>query len=138
MNRYGAMMQRHWQRWLPEPYAAIRDADTFFAVLGELVARQVDELADELAGDDRPGEGYLAQVGRLSAARRQAEEIILPELVLLPPAGEEGDDQDHENDAAVAAQGRPLMTSHGHPSWPEIDAEQRERIGSPAGGEGMA
>src|SRR5271166_177987 len=27
MNRYGAMMQRHWQRWLPEPYAAIRDPD---------------------------------------------------------------------------------------------------------------
>ena len=29
-----------------------------------------------LAGDDRPGEGYLAKAGRLTAARLQAEEII--------------------------------------------------------------
>jgi hypothetical protein len=104
MNRYGAMMQRHWQRWLPEPYAAISDQGTFFAVLGDLVAQQVDELADDLAGDDRPGEGYLAKVGRLSAARRQAEESILPELVLLAPAGEEDDDQDDEDDVAATAQ----------------------------------
>jgi hypothetical protein len=34
------------------------------------------ELAGELAGDDRPGEGYLAKAGRLTAARHQAEEII--------------------------------------------------------------
>ncbi len=37
------------------------------SALGEEIARQVDELADELAGDDRPGEGYLAQAGRLMA-----------------------------------------------------------------------
>ena len=29
-----------------------------------------------MAGDDRPGEGYLAKAGRLTAARHQAEEII--------------------------------------------------------------
>ena len=40
------------------------------------LAGQVDELTDELAGDDRPGEGYLGKAGRLTAARQQAEEII--------------------------------------------------------------
>jgi hypothetical protein len=137
MNRYGAMMQRHWQRWLPEPYVEIRDPDSFFAVLGELVAQQVDELADDLAGDDLPGEGYLAKAGRLSAARRQAEEIILPELVLLPPAREE-DEGHHEDDTPATAQARPLVIGRGHPSWPETDAEQRERIGPPAEGEDLS
>jgi hypothetical protein len=133
MNRYGTMMQRHWQQWLPEPYAAIRDPGTFFAVLGDLVAQQVDELAGDLAGDDLPGEGYLAKVGRLSAARRQAEEIILPELVLLPPAGKE--DQDHEDGTPATAQARPAVISRNHPSWPETDAGQDERAGPPAEGE---
>jgi len=134
MNRYGTMMQRHWQQWLPEPYAAIRDPGTFFTVLGDLVAQQVDELADDLAGDDLPGEGYLAKVGRLSAARRQAEEIILPELVLLAPAGEEDD----EDDVPATAQARPAVIGRGHLSWPETDAEQRKRTGFPAGGEDLS
>jgi len=58
-------------------YAEIRDPDGFFAVLGDLIAAQVDELAYEIAGDDPPGEGYLAKVQRLTAARAQAEENIL-------------------------------------------------------------
>lgn len=35
-----------------------------------------DEI-DELAGDDPPGEGYLAKVGRLDAARAIAQELML-------------------------------------------------------------
>lgn len=34
------------------------------------------EQVEDLAGDDQPGEGYLAKAGRLTAARHQAEEII--------------------------------------------------------------
>jgi tetratricopeptide (TPR) repeat protein len=79
MNRYGAMAQRYWQQWLPEQYASMTDPDGFFSALGEEVARQIDELADELAGTDRLGDGYLAQVGRLMAARAQAEEVVLRE-----------------------------------------------------------
>ena len=32
-----------------------------------------------------PGEGHLARVARLNALRKQAEEIVLAALVLLPP-----------------------------------------------------
>ena len=32
-----------------------------------------------------PGEGYLARVARLNAMRKQAEEIVLAGLILLPP-----------------------------------------------------
>ena len=84
MNRYGAMARSHWERWLPQRYATIKDPDSFFSTLGQETARQIDELTAELAGDDQPGEGYLAKAGRLTAARSQAEEIILPQQVLLP------------------------------------------------------
>jgi hypothetical protein len=90
MNRYGLLAQRHWARWLPQRYATIPDPDSFFSTLGQETARQIEELADQLAGDDQPGEGYLAKAGRLTAARSQAEEIILPQQVLLavsPPVG---------------------------------------------------
>jgi hypothetical protein len=77
VNRYGQLAQQRWAQSLPEVYAEIRDPDGFFAVLGDLIAAQVDELAYEIAGDDPPGEGYLAKVQRLTAARAQAEENIL-------------------------------------------------------------
>jgi hypothetical protein len=94
MNHYGAMAREHWARWRPAQYAAIPDPDSFFSDLGTRVSDQIDQLAMELAGDDQPGEGYLGKAGRLGAARLQAEEIVLPEEVLLPP--EPGADEDED------------------------------------------
>ena len=85
MNYYGEMASRHWARWLPNRYAAIEDPDSFFSDLGNQAEARIDALADELAGDDQPGEGYLGKVGRLGQARRQAEEIVLPEMILPEP-----------------------------------------------------
>lgn len=78
MNRYGVIAQRHWARWLPSQYAAISDPESFFTTLGEEVARQIDDLTDELVGEIRRSDSYLAHVGRLFAARTIAEELILP------------------------------------------------------------
>ena len=61
-----------WPCFGPPWYAEIEDPDAFWAAIGRQLARQ----AGELAGDDRPGEGYLAKAGRLTAARYQAEEIM--------------------------------------------------------------
>ena len=85
MNRYGLMAQQHWAQWLPARYARIENPDNFFSELGMLTAERVDSLALELAGDDQPGEGYLAKAGRLGQARHQAEEIVLADLILLEP-----------------------------------------------------
>ena len=38
-----------------------------------------------MAGDDPRGEGYLAKVVRLTAARDRAQERVLGEYLLLPP-----------------------------------------------------
>ena len=125
MNRYGAMAQSHWARWLPQRYAAIKDPDSFFSTLGQETVCQIDELAAELAGDDQPGESYLAKAGRLTAARSQAEEIILPQQVLLAPEPETSEDPE-ENDSLSAITERPPIIDRSHPLWAEVNAEQQE------------
>lgn len=85
MNHYGIQAQRHWREWLPTRYAQIPDPATFFTELGQRVSDQVIELSASIAGPDIPGEGYLGKVGRLNAARMQAEELVLREEVLLTP-----------------------------------------------------
>jgi hypothetical protein len=92
MNQYGAMAERHWRRWLPSRVAAMADPTSFFSTLGEEAAERIEELTEELAGDDPPGETYMDKVGRLNMARLRAEEVVLPEMVLLPP--EPGADED--------------------------------------------
>jgi hypothetical protein len=94
VNRYGEMARDHWARWLPIQYAAIEDPDSFFSDLGHQAEMRIDSLADTLAGDDQPGEGYLAKVGRLGEARHRAEQIVLTEDILLAP--EPGADPDDE------------------------------------------
>jgi hypothetical protein len=94
MNEYGAMAQRHWQRWLPQRYAAIENPDAFFAGLGEEVSAEIaGRWAEMRAATGNPrGEDYMDRVGRLNAMRKQAEERVLAERVLLAP--EPGADDD--------------------------------------------
>jgi hypothetical protein len=91
MNRYGQMAMDHWSKWLPERVAGIPDPESFFSTLGLDVARQIDQLSDRLAGEDRPGETHLQKIGRLREARMTAESDILRQEVLL--AAESDDDQ---------------------------------------------
>jgi hypothetical protein len=125
MNRYGAMARSHWARWLPQRYATITDPDSFFSALGQETARQIDELTTELAGDDQPGESYLAKAGRLTAARSQAEEIILPQQILLASEPQTSEDP-QDNDLLTPSGERPLIVDRSHPLWAEVNAEQQE------------
>ena len=88
MNHYGVKAMRYWAQWLPRVYAGISDPEVFFTELGEEVAWQVEQLADFLAGDDWPGEGYLNKVARLTTARTVAERLVLPHLVMPAPEDE--------------------------------------------------
>ncbi len=124
MNRYGVMAPRHWARWLPRQYAAISDPESFFTALGEEAARQIDDLTDDLAGEIRHSDSYLACVGRLVAARAIAEELILPQGV-LPQAEPADDDQE---DVQSRCGERPVVVDRYHPSWAEVDAEPEFRV----------
>ena len=125
MNRYGVMARAHWARWLPQQYAAISDPDSFFSTLGQETEQQIDDLATELAGDDQPGEDYLANAGRLTAARSQAEEIILPQQILLAPEPETSEDPEETGPSGASGE-RPLVIDRSHPLWEEVNAEQQE------------
>ena len=91
MNQYGEMARRHWARWLPDRFAAIENPETFFTHLGEEAEQKITALAWDLAGDDTAGEGYLTKAGRLGEARHRAEQIVLTEMILLPPEPQTGE-----------------------------------------------
>jgi hypothetical protein len=127
------MGRQHWERWLPEQYAAIGDPDGFFTALGEEAARQVDDLAAQLAEEGGPCEGYLERAGRLASARARAEEIVLPQRVLPLPEAFADDEQDDGVGLRLEGGTRPPAVDPGHPSWADVDAEQRERADQPPG-----
>ena len=54
-----------------------------------------------LAGKDTPGEGYLEKVGRLNAAKMQAEEIVLAETVYSTVEDQDEDETDQETFAWI-------------------------------------
>ena len=85
MNHYGQIAMDHWERWLPAQFEAIPNKDSFFQDLGSRAESKIDELALDFAGNDPPGETYLAKVGRLGEARHRAEQIVLSEMILLDP-----------------------------------------------------
>jgi hypothetical protein len=89
MNWSGDLARRLWAHQLPEVYAEIHDPGEFFTVLGELIAADIDQLAAELAGDDPPGEGYLAKVQRLTSARETAQAMALSPYLDPPADGRE-------------------------------------------------
>ena len=126
MNRYGLMAQRHRAQWLPQRYATISEPDSYFSTLGQDVAQQIEDLTLELAGDDRPGEQYLAKAGRLTAARSRAEEIVLPQRVLLTPEPQTSQDPE-DGSPPPPSLALPLVVDRSHPAWAEVNAEQTER-----------
>ena len=126
MNRYGLMAQRHWAQWLPQRYATISEPDSYFSTLGQEAARQIEELTLELAGDDQPGEEYLAKAGRLTAARSRAEEIVLPQRVLPAPEPQTSEDPEDSSQPPPSL-ALPQVVDRSHPAWAEVNAEQTER-----------
>jgi hypothetical protein len=92
MNKYGRQAQEAWKVASPTRYSRIQDPEDFFTKLGEEAQEQVDGLLLKIAGPDPQGEGYLEKVGRLNAARNQAEEIVRYDL-LSPPESEDEEDE---------------------------------------------
>ncbi|MCL2586555.1 MAG: hypothetical protein FWE35_29355 [Streptosporangiales bacterium] len=87
MNEYGTMAQAHFRKYLPERYAAIENPQEFFTELGEEVSAEIaDRWAQMQAAAGNPaGEDFTDRVGRLNALKKQAEETVLNERVLLAP-----------------------------------------------------
>jgi hypothetical protein len=113
-----------WPWFGPPWYEQVEDLDAFLGAYWCALHLSAAELGELLAGDDPPGEGYLAKARRLTAARHQAEEIINHEY---GPLASLGDDEDEDGELPSDI-GRPVVVDRNHPSWAEVDAEQQERI----------
>lgn len=138
-SRFGPQARAHWTRWRPRQLAQIPDPETFFAELGEQVEQQVDQMASDLAGQDVPGESYLAKVGRLRMARFDAEAQVLRDLVLLPaeeppattatsPATTTTTTSSSSSwtstpDGAPQVDWLPTVLTPGHPRYSELDED---------------
>ena len=88
MNRYEQMAWDHWRQWRPRMLSGIEDPQAFFSTLGQETELEIDELAQQIAGADRPGETTLTKTARLREARISAESDLLPLRILLPPENE--------------------------------------------------
>jgi hypothetical protein len=100
MNKYGDQAMKTIRDFDPDRFGAIPEASrtAYFQALGLEIQGMVSDLSFELAGPDKAGEGYLEKVGRLNAAKLQAEEMAMNEMVYstLPP------DEDDEVDPETA------------------------------------
>ncbi|HRQ00741.1 MAG TPA: hypothetical protein PK781_09810, partial [Terrimesophilobacter sp.] len=83
MNKYGQMALSHWQATDPHRVAELSNPAAFFESMGLEMQTQVTNLASMLAGSDRQGETFLQKVARLTAARRQAEEVVMSQLAWI-------------------------------------------------------
>jgi hypothetical protein len=68
----------------PPWYERVENLDAYLGAYWCPLHLSAAELAELLAGDDPPGEGYLAKARRLTAARRQAQESISQEYGPAP------------------------------------------------------
>lgn len=99
MNRYGKHAEETWKMLAPTQYAQIPDPEVWFTTLGEESETSVGELSVQLAGPDPEGETYLEKVGRLNAARTQAEEIVRAEM--LTPQDQDPEDEDEADEPSL-------------------------------------
>lgn len=95
MNTYGKFAQDTWKMLAPRQYELIVNPEEWFTNLGKEAENAVGDLSVKIAGKDLQGESYLEKVGRLNAAKTQAEEIVRVEI-LTPQAEELTEDEDQE------------------------------------------
>jgi hypothetical protein len=103
MSRYEQLAQTWWSTNRPAELSLMTDPDAFFSTLAAQIEGRIAAVQDLLAGPDPAGETYLGKVGRLNAARSQAEEVALDELVWSLGPEEEPQEETSELGAVIVA-----------------------------------
>jgi len=127
MNRYGRMAYDHASQHQPKSFASMADPITLFSRLGEEVENRVTTLRDQLLGSLRPSESLEDYRQRGYQARRQAEEVVLAEMVWTEPEPTTHPDDDQ----VLAYRSQLAMVSRALASadrdWTEVPAELPHR-----------
>lgn len=93
MNKYGEEALKHWQRWRPAHLAAIQasegGAQHYFTRLGERIARDIGELAKNMAAAENAelSADFETRRGQLNMIRNDAEQAVKRQAFLPPEPG---------------------------------------------------
>lgn len=85
MNNYGQMVLDHYRQHRPIQLARIIDPIRYFTTVGEEIQVAVTDLRDQILGPSRPGENPEDYRHRAYQALRQAEELVLHEILTPAP-----------------------------------------------------
>lgn len=85
MNQYAHRIQEHWQKYAPSRYEELgNDKETYFEELGERIADEIQQTQDQIAAQAPTKENYVEQVAQTQAFRRQAEELVMHDYLVVP------------------------------------------------------
>lgn len=84
MNKFEPIIRRHWQTFLPNGWSQLADPDRMVRESAIELEREVQSLAESIAGPSPAGETYMERVARLMSARRDAESDLVRELLPAP------------------------------------------------------
>lgn len=99
MNQYGQMAMEHWRKHRPAEFAGMTDPQTFFQELGEQIETRILDRAEELEDGIPAGLPYQERLNRMTAARSEAQSLVLEEM--LPRAE---DDEEPPEDQVPATE----------------------------------
>jgi hypothetical protein len=103
-SRFLERVRRYYRESRPEAtkeLGSATEAEAYFQSLAAEIESQVQGAEDQIAGPDLPGETYLEKVGRLTAARGQAEELVLADLLYAIPPEDEDEDEGFSPEATA-------------------------------------
>ena len=83
MNRYGRQAHNHYLQHRPDELARMADPAAHFTTIGDQAQMAITDLRDQILGTPEPTESPEDYRQRSYQALRQAEEIVLTDL--LPP-----------------------------------------------------
>ncbi len=96
MNNYGQMVLDHYRQHRRTELARIADTIRHFTTVGEEIQVAVTDLRDQILGRSRPGENPEDYRHRAYQALRQAEELVLHEILTPTPEWQATLDEDPE------------------------------------------
>jgi len=116
MNRYGRLAMDHMANWLPSRYRQIEDPQTYFADLGEDMARRIRQVWFATT-PPIPGETPEEATRRAVRNYRSAQRQVLGESAWPAPEADWSEESEVRTDGEGAASGGP-------PGWAPEDLDE--------------
>lgn len=83
-SRYVMLARREWSEQAPSVVDQLEDPQAFFQDLGLRAVTRIGQMCEQMNAQVPQNLSYLERVGQLKAIRKQAEELVLQELIYEP------------------------------------------------------